>query len=354
MQLMPTAAHQAESVVRQEQILLSMKKSRVRSVLAGAAALGIMLATAACGASTTPPGSTTATSAAGSAATSGAAAGGEETPTPLNLNLAKVDSLNAMLPDKFKQSGTIVVATDPTYPPNEFLPEGSGAPVGMDIDMANALGQVLGLTVTVEPASFDGILAGLNAGRYDIGMSSFTDTKEREQTVNFVTYFSAGTSTMVLAGNPKNINAVTDLCGLTVGAENGTTQLAQLTDATVEGSVLKACQDAGKAAPIAQGFPKQTDVNAALLAGRIDAYLADSPVVDYAVKVTGDKFEKVGGDQSTAPYGIAVPKQPAELTPAIQAAMQHLMDTGAYTKILDNWGLSGGAITTAAVNGAVY
>ncbi len=344
----------AGSLVRQEHNLLSIKKSRMRSVLTGCATLGILLATA-CGASTTPPGSTTAAASAGSpAASSGAEAGAESAPTPLNLNLAKVDSLNAMLPDRFKQSGTIIVATDPSYPPNEFLPEGQDTPIGMDIDLANALGQVLGLQVTIEPAGFDGILAGLNAGRYDIGMSSFTDTREREQTVNFVTYFSAGTSTMVIAGNPENIQSITDLCGLSVGAENGTTQLDQLNDATVEGSVLKACQDAGKPAPIAQGFPKQTDVNAALLAGRIDAYLADSPVVDYAVKVTGDKFEKVGGDESTAPYGIAIPKEPAELTTAIQAAMQHLMDTGAYAKILDNWGLTSGAIDTAVVNGAVY
>lgn len=339
--------------------MLSIKKSRARSALLGTAAVGILLATAACGASTTPPGSTTsaAASAATSAGSAAASAGGdaaETVPTPLNLNLAKVDSLNAMLPDKFKQSGTIVVATDPTYPPNEFLPEGSDTPVGMDIDLVTALGQVLGLKVTVEPASFDGIIAGLNAGRYDIGISSFTDTKEREQSVNFVTYFTAGTSIMVPAGNPKNIQGPTDLCGLPVGAQNGTTQLDQLTDATVEGSVVKACTDAGKEAPVAQGFPKQTDVNAALVAGRIDAYMADSPVVDYAVKVTGDKFEKVGGDEGAAPYGIAIPKEPAELTPALQAAMQHLIDTGAYTQILENWGLTGGAVTTSQINGAIY
>ena len=133
------------------------EKFRVRPMLAGGAALAIVLATAACGASTTPPGSTTAASSAGSAASSGAATSGaeaESVPTPLNLNLAKVDSLNAMLPDKFKQSGTIIVATDPTYPPNEFLPEGSNTPVGMDIDLINAVGQVLGLTVTVEPVWF--------------------------------------------------------------------------------------------------------------------------------------------------------------------------------------------------------
>ena len=105
--------------------MLSIKKSRVRSALLGTAAVGVVLVTAACGASTTPPGSTTSAAASGatSAASSGAS-GGEEAPSPLNLNLAKVDSLNAMLPDKLKQSGTIIVATDPSYPPNEFMPDG--------------------------------------------------------------------------------------------------------------------------------------------------------------------------------------------------------------------------------------
>jgi polar amino acid transport system substrate-binding protein len=319
------------------------------------AALGVLLLATACGASTTAPGSestSNAATSAGSSAAGSSAAVSESVPAPLNLNLNKDDAIAAGLPDKYKQSGAVVVATDATYAPNEFLAEGSNDPIGMDIDLANALGQVLGLKVTVEPASFDGIIPGINAGRYDMSLSSFTDTKEREASVNFVTYFEAGTSTMVLAGNPQNINAPTDLCGRPVGAENSTIQLAQLKDATVTGSVVKACADAGKPAPIAQGYPKQTDVNSALLAGRIDAYLADTPVVDYAVKATGDKFEKVGQDQDAAPYGIALPKEPAALTTAVQQAMQKLIDSGAYMKILDNWGVSAGAITTSAVNGA--
>jgi polar amino acid transport system substrate-binding protein len=89
-----------------------------------------------------------------------------------------------------------------------------------------------------------------------------------------------------------------------------------------------------------------------LAAGRIDAYLADSPVVAYAVKQTGDKFEMVGEDQGTAPYGIALPKDPAALTTTVQQAMQKLIDSGAYQKILDNWGVSSGAITNSVINGA--
>jgi len=326
-----------------------------RVAACAAATLGLILL-AGCGASTTAPNAaTTAAStagSAGSAASQAASSADEAVPSPLNLNLTKDDAIAAALPDKYKQSGTIVVATDPSYAPNEFLPEGSNDPIGMDIDLANALGQVMGLKVTIEPASFDGIIAGINAGRYDMSLSSFTDNKDREESVNFVTYFNAGTSTMVLAGNPQNIKTITDLCGRPVGAENGTTQLDLLNDATVDGSVVKACTDAGKPAPIAQGYPKQTDVNSALAAGRIDAYMADSPVVAYAVKQTGDKFEKVGEDQGTAPYGIALPKDPAALTTTVQQAMQKLIDSGAYQKILDNWGVSSGAITNSVINGA--
>ncbi|TDV50736.1 ABC transporter substrate-binding protein [Actinophytocola oryzae] len=275
-------------------------------------------------------------------------------PKPLAVDAAADSALGAQVPDAIKADGKIVIATDASYAPNEYTLEGSDEIVGMDVDLGKAIGKVLGTEVEFVNASFDGILAGIQANRYELGMSSFTDTKEREQTVDFVTYLEAGTSTMVRKCNPKNINSIEDLCGKKVGAENGTTQLDQLNQEDVEGSVVKACKEAGKDAPVAQGFPKQTDVNAALQANRIDAYMADSPVVDYAVKKTGNAFEKAGDDTDTAPYGIAVPKTGGTFKDAVQAAVQKLIDDGTYKKILDNWGVADGAITEAKVNGAIY
>lgn len=275
-------------------------------------------------------------------------------PKPLDVDAATDSALSAKVPAAIKADGKIVIATDASYAPNEYTLEGSDEIIGMDVDLGKAIGKVLGTEVEFVNASFDGILAGIQAGRYELGMSSFTDTKEREATVDFVTYFEAGTSTMVRKCNPKKINTVEDLCGKKVGAQNGTTQLDQLTKPDVEGSIVKACQDAGKEPPIAQGFPKQTDVNAALAADRLDAYMADSPVVDYAVKKTGNAFEKAGDDTDTAPYGIAVPKNAGTMKDALQGAVQKLIDDGSYQKILDNWGTGGGAITEAKVNGAIY
>jgi polar amino acid transport system substrate-binding protein len=274
-------------------------------------------------------------------------------PKPLVVDVPADDSLAKLVPANFKADGKLVIATDASYPPNEFTLEGSDEIIGMDVDLGNAIGKVLGVETEFVNASFDGILAGLQAGRYELGMSSFTDTKEREQTVDFATYFEAGTSTMVAKCNPKGIKATEDLCGKTVGAENGTTQLDQLTKPDAEGSVVKACSDAGKEPPKGQGFPKQTDVNAALQANRIDAYLADTPVVDYAVKTTGNAFEKAGEDTDAAPYGIAIPKTAGTMKEAVQGAVQQLISDGNYQKILDNWGLEGG-IKESKINGAIY
>ncbi|MFI7677069.1 ABC transporter substrate-binding protein [Actinophytocola sp. NPDC049390] len=275
-------------------------------------------------------------------------------PKPLAVDAAADSALGAKVPAAVKADGKIVIATDASYAPNEYTLEGSDEPIGMDIDLGRAIGKVLGVEVEYVNSSFDGILAGIQAGRYELGMSSFTDTKEREQTVDFVTYFEAGTSTMVRKCNPKNIQTIEDLCGKPVGAQNGTTQLDQLTKPDAEGSIVKACQDAGKEPPTAQGFPLQTDVNAALQAGRIDAYMADSPVVDYAVKKTGDAFEKMGEDTDTAPYGIAIPKNAGTMKEALQGAVQKLIDDGSYQEILDNWGTGGGAIEESKINGAIY
>jgi polar amino acid transport system substrate-binding protein len=275
-------------------------------------------------------------------------------PKPLAVDVAADSALGAQVPANIKADGKITIAADASYAPNEYTLEGSDEIIGMDVDLGKAIGKVLGTEVEFVNTSFDGILAGIKAGRYELGMSSFTDTKEREQTVDFVTYLEAGTSTMVRKCNPKNINSIEDLCGKKVGAENGTTQLDQLNKEDVEGSVIKACKDAGKEPPVAQGFPKQTDVNAALQANRIDAYMADSPVVDYAVKKTGDAFEKAGEDTDTAPYGIAIPKSAGTFKEAVQAAVQKLIQDGSYKKILDNWGVSDGAIDEAKINGAIY
>jgi polar amino acid transport system substrate-binding protein len=172
----------------------------------------------------------------------------------------------------------------------------------MDADLADALGKVMGLKVNVVNAGFDGIIPGLAAHKYDVGMSSFTDTKEREKTVDFVTYFEAGTSFYAKAQGAPKITGLADLCGHSVAAEKGTTQVD---DATAQG---KKCKKAGKPGVKVSAFPDQNGANLALSSGRAEIGMADSPVAAYQVKKTNGQFKLIGKEYGPFPYGIAIPK----------------------------------------------
>ena len=94
-----------------------------------------------------------------------------------------------------RSSGELTVAADATYPPDEFIASDGKTVIGMDADLAKAHRQIMGLTGRASrTAPSTASSRGSAAGKYDLGMSSFTDTKEREQTVDFVTYAQAGTS----------------------------------------------------------------------------------------------------------------------------------------------------------------
>jgi polar amino acid transport system substrate-binding protein len=285
--------------------------------------------------------------------------GGKTTDTGGNkqaqVTVSQAADIAALVPDQIKSKGTLTIATDASYAPNEFSTDGGKTFQGMDIDLGNAIGKVLNLQVKFVNTPFDGILAGLAAGKYELAMSSFTDNAEREKTVDFVTYFRAGTSIAVQKGNPSGIKSSDDLCGKRVAAEKGTTQLDSLTKdklddgtATLRGT----CKQNGKPVPVAVALPDQNAVNSALIAGRADAFTADSPVVEYQIKITNGGVEQGGTAVDVAPYGIAIPKNAGTFKDAVQKAVQKLITDGTYGQIMQTWGLTDGAITEAKVNGA--
>ena len=246
------------------------------------------------------------------------------------------------VPAAVKSKGTLIVAADASYAPNEFIGSDGKTVEGMDADLAKALAGVMGLKAKVTNATFDSIIPGLASGKYDLGMSSFTDTKEREKTVDFVTYFSAGTSFYVKSQGGPTVNGLADLCGKTVAVEKGTTQQ---TDAEAQS---KKC---GSKPIKVLTFPDQNGANLALSSGRAEVGMADSPPADYQVKQSGGQFKLVGQPYGTAPYGIAIPKDNG-MAPVVKAALEKLMQNGKYLAILKQWGIQDGAITNPVINGA--
>jgi polar amino acid transport system substrate-binding protein len=300
-----------------------------RSLLAvPVVALGV-LGIAACGSSSSSS-TATSSSTSGTTASSGSNA-----------------SVTALVPSAIKSKGTLTVAADASYAPNEFIGPDGHTVVGMDADLAKALAGLMGLKANVVNATFDTIIPGLAAGKYDMGASSFTDTKAREKVVDFVDYFQAGTSFFTKSSGGASVTGLADLCGKSVSVESGTTE-----ETDAKGQSAK-CTKAGKAKVNVLVFPTQSAANLALNSGRAQISMADSPVAAYQVKQSGGAFKLVGQTYGTAPYGLAIPKK-SGLAPAVLAALKELMTNGTYTKILAHWGVQSGALPASQVkiNGA--
>jgi polar amino acid transport system substrate-binding protein len=270
------------------------------------------------------------------------AAGGGASGGSSSAAVTKIDSIAALVPDKIKSSGKLIVGVNQPYSPNEFK-DSSGKIVGFDVDLMDAVGKVLGLTPQYTEADFAKIIPAIQAGTYNMGMSSFTDNKEREKTVDFVTYFSAGIQWASPAGKTVDPN---NACGLKVSVQATTTE-----DTDEIPAKSKACTDKGKPAINKLKFDRQDDATNALVLGKVDAMSADSPVTAYAIKQSAGKLQLAGQIFDSAPYGWPVAKG-STLAQALQKAAQSLIDSGAYLDITKKWGVEAGDIKSAQINGA--
>jgi polar amino acid transport system substrate-binding protein len=252
-----------------------------------------------------------------------------------------------LVPSAIKSKGTITVAADATYAPDEFFAPDGKTVIGMDADLAKALGALMGLKVRVVNATFDSIIPGLAAGKFDMGASSFTDTKEREKSVDFVDYAKVGESFYTKAQGGTTISSISDICGKSVAVEKATTE--QMDAQTQSGR----CTKAGKPPVKLLVFPDQNGANLAVSSGRAQLGFADTPVAAYQVDKTSGQFKIIGSAYASAPYGLAIPKQPG-LAPAVQAALKQLITNGTYPTIMSKWGLNSIGIPASAVkiNGA--
>jgi polar amino acid transport system substrate-binding protein len=266
----------------------------------------------------------------GSSASSGQSAGSKDA------------SIAALLPANIKSSGKLQVGVDATYPPNEYK-DSSGKAIGWDIDLFNAVSAKLGVTPVYNIAGFDTIIPNIAGGKYDIGLSSFTDTVAREKQVDFVNYYSAG----ILWASQKGKTVEPDnACGLKVAVESGTVEEQEEVPAK-----SKQCTDAGKEAIQILKFDGQDQATNAVVLGQADAMSADSPITDYAIAKSNGKLQVAGKTFEVAPYGVAVDKG-SKLGAAVQKAFQAIVSDGTYKKILDKWGVADGALKSITINAA--
>ncbi|WP_328768701.1 ABC transporter substrate-binding protein [Streptomyces sp. NBC_00286] len=269
---------------------------------------------------------------------------------------AKAAPLADKLPKEIRDAGVVKVGSDIAYAPVEFKDD-SGKTVGIDPDIAAAMGKQLGVKFEFENGTFDTLITGLRSDRYDIAMSAMTDTKDRQEGVDsetgkkvgegvdFVDYFTAGVSIYTKKGDDQGIKTWSDLCGKKIVLQRGTVSedLAK--------AEAKKCTG-GKTITI-EAFDNDQQAQTRLRGGGADAGSSDFPVAAYAVKTSGGgkDFELVGEQVEAAPYGIAVAKDNTELRDALKAALDAIIENGEYDKIIKKWGVEDGAVKEATING---
>lgn len=300
-----------------------MLRTRTQVTVSITAALGLM-SVAACGSSSST-GSSTGHSA----------------------SVATDSSLAALLPSSIKKSHVIKMAINPAYPPFESTAADGTTMVGLDPDLAKAMGALLGVKVEFVSTSFDAIIPALQSKNVDMAMSSIGDTKEREKTVDFATYYWNGTLILVNKGNPKKIKANL-ACGARIGVIRGSLQ-----QSTFLPKQTPACTKAGLKPPTSKAYQDGPQAQLALQSNRIDGVMLDAPPLLDAAKKNPQKFETVGPlVRNPNPGGVAFPKGSALVKP-INLAINKLIADGTYANILTKWGLSSIKITKSQINGAI-
>ncbi|MCV7070578.1 transporter substrate-binding domain-containing protein [Mycobacterium rufum] len=259
-----------------------------------------------------------------------------------NLPDGAVAAIAGSVPADIRETGRLVIGVNVPYAPMEFK-NADGQLVGFDVELITAVARVLGLVPDFRDTPFDAILPGVVDGSFDVGTSSVTDTSEREELVDFVTYFKAGTQ---WARRPGTALGPASACGLKIGVAQGTLQeteeLPQKSDQ---------CTAAGMAPIDIVVFKSQDEVTTALLKGEVDAMSADSPVTGFAIKLSRGELVPAGDVFDSAPYGWPV-KKGSGLAEPLRSALEHLMESGEYRAIATIWGVERGMIDQPAINGA--
>ncbi|MEV7662040.1 ABC transporter substrate-binding protein [Paenarthrobacter sp. NPDC089316] len=297
-----------------------------------AAGLAVLLALSACG---------------GTANSDSAGSSKAASTTDISEGVQPDEKAVSLLPASYKDKGELTVAMDLHYPPTTFLAEDNSTAIGLNPDIARLVAKKLGLKLKFQDTKFDTIVPGLDGGRYDFTATTMSKTDERLKVLDMIDYFKAGSSVAVAAGNPLKLTNET-LCGKNIAVTQGSTGQLKRVPALSE----QTCTSKGQPAINAVTLPNVQEALTQLASKRIDGIFYDTTSLAWAGKQQPNAFTiltpqvDVGASDLTA-IGV---KKGSPLTPALQAAIQSVLNSPEYKKSLETWGLESGAITDAKLN----
>jgi len=224
--------------------------------------------------------------------------------------------------DTIKKRGYVVLGTEATYPPFEYVDEQTKQVVGFDIEIGQAIARKLGVKLVVKDIAFDGLIPALITGKIDFIAAAMTITEERQKMVSFSDpYFTAGQVIVVRKGSGFSPKGYQELSGHKVGVQQGTT-------ADIDVSKVKGVKIVR--------YTRFTNAFLDLALGRLDAVVLDFAPAQAYVKFN-PKLEISSPVLSQESYGIAVRKQDKELLDVINEVLKELKTKTAYDYLIDKW-----------------
>ena len=247
-----------------------------------------------------------------------------------------------LLPSGVAASKTLTVAVALGSPPDDFRND-KGEVAGWEIDILRAVSQSLGLALDIRPTTFDSLIPGLQAKRFDAAVGQMGVTEVREKVVDMLGTLKANELFAALADTNIAVKSLDDLCGVTVATTRGSREIE------FAKSHDDQCKALGKPPIDILAFNDGASAADSMISKRSQLFWIGSTAVSYFVNQSHGKTKVVGHYTDLSYIGIAMPKG-SDLAPALQAAVQHLIDDGTYQKIVQKWGLEGGAIKQAPLN----
>ena len=238
-------------------------------------------------------------------------------------------ALRDLLPPDVLEANRLSFTTDANGPPRTFMDE-TGAIAGVIPDLIGAVGATLGVEVVIERNAFDAEVPGVDSGRYDFTTGT-GDFPHRREVLDMVDYYRAGYVYLVRTGNPAGVsNDETTQCGLRVGVIKGTTQETLVTE------LSDRCVAAGLEPIDLQSF-QNVLLPVPLSSDRVDVVWENTSTGFMVAGDSPEMFEIAGDPIFSAYVAFGLKKDRPELRDAMQATLQHLMDTGVYGAIFEAW-----------------
>jgi polar amino acid transport system substrate-binding protein len=241
-----------------------------------------------------------------------------------------------------QQAGVLTIAGNLAYAPFGYI-DAAGKPAGMDVDLANAASDALGVKLDIVPIPFSNMIPSLVSGRTTVAWTTFSVTPERLKQVDFVTYLSASTVFVTTAEKAAKFPSKESLCGSQIAVQTGS-----MANDVIE-RLSDECHKEGKPDIHKVIYPEQKDTIQAVLTGRVDGRFDDSTAAAYLETQTKGRLKITPGAYFPTPIGIAVKKGDTETAEMMRATFQHLIDNGTYGTILKKYNMSGSAIIKSQI-----